>query len=451
MGPHGRDFVLTSAREVAVLTLAACEKQGAWSDGYLKKAIRQGGLDRRDAALATRLCFGVQQTRLLLDFYLSHFSRIKIEKLEPKVCAALRIALYQLLMMDKIPASAAVNESVSIARKYSRNPKASGLVNAVLRAFLRAGDALPEVKGDSLAQTLSIRYSHPVWLVEEWLELLGAEGAEQLLRADNEQPPIMAQINPLRSDVDQTTAELEAAGVEVVPHPWLKDCIQLSATGDMEKLTAYQKGEFYIQDCAARLAVEAAGIQPDSKVLDCCAAPGGKSFAAAIKMRNRGEVIACDIHPHKIKLIEAGRERLGISILSAQVQNAREFRSEWGEAFDTVLADVPCSGLGIIRKKPDIRFKDPEPLRELPKIQRDILDHVCRYVRPGGVLLYSTCTLRRSENEEIAEYFCTQHPEFALEPFVLPGSIGEVDGMLTLWPHVHGTDGFFIAKFRRQV
>ena len=442
---------MTNAREVAVLTLVACEKQGAWSDGYLKKAIKQGELDRRDAALATRLCFGVQQNQLLLDFYLGHFSNTKLEKLEPKVRAVLRVALYQLLMMDKIPESAAVNEAVSIARKHSRNPKTAGLVNAVLRAFLRASDALPEVKGNTLAQTLSIRYSHPKWLVEEWLELLGAEGTELLLRADNEQPPTTAQVNPLRSETAQTAANLTAQGVEVERHPWLSDCLILSATGDLERLESFQNGSLYIQDSAARLAVEASDVKPETRVLDCCAAPGGKSFAAAIKMENKGEVISCDIHPHKIKLIEAGRDRMGLSVISARVQNAKEFVPEWEQAFDTVLADVPCSGLGIIRKKPDIRFKDPKPLEGLPAIQRDILNNVCRYVKKGGVLTYSTCTLRRGENEEIAERFLAEHSEFKLEPFALPGMIGETAGMLTLWPHIHGTDGFFIAKFRRQV
>jgi len=442
---------LTNAREVAVLTLVACEKQGAWSDGHLKKAIKQGGLDRRDAALATRLCFGVLQNRYLLDFYLNHFSSTKLEKLEPKVRASLRVALYQLLLMDKIPASAAVNEAVSIVRKHSRNPRAAGLVNAVLRAFLRAEDNLPEVKGKNKAETLSIQYSHPLWLVREWMELLGAEGAEALLRADNEQPPTTAQVNRIRSDSSKLIESLSSQGVNVTPHPWLSDCLLLTMTGDLEKLEAYGSGSFYIQDSAARMAVEAAAVKAGDKVLDCCAAPGGKSFAAAIRMENRGELISCDIHPHKINLIEAGRDRLGLDVISARVQNAKEFVPEWEKYFDTVLADVPCSGLGIIRKKPDIRFKDPEPLNGLPSIQRDILNNVCRYVRPDGTLIYSTCTLRRQENEDIVEQFLANHPEFRLEEFRLPCEEHVVPGMLTLWPHIHGTDGFFIAKFRRQV
>ena len=441
---------MTTAREVAVRTLAACEKQGAWSDGHLKKAIRQAELDRRDAALATRLCFGVQQNSLLLDFYLRHFSSVKPEKMEPAVRAALRIALYQIMMMDKIPASAAVNESVDIVRKLSRNPKVAGLVNAVLRAFLRAGDDLPAVEGKSTAETLSLRYSHPIWLVEEWINRLGGEGTEALLKADNEQPPTSAQTNPLHTNAESLIRALEEQGAEAVAHPWLRDCLTLTATGDLEHLESFSKGDFYIQDVAARLAVEAAAAEPGQRVLDCCGAPGGKSFAAAIRMENRGEVIACDIHPHKIKLIEAGAERLGLNIIRAREQNAREFVPEWENSFDLVLADVPCSGLGIIRKKPDIRFKDPKPLDGLPAVQKGILENVSRYVRPGGVLIYSTCTLRGRENENVIEEFLRAHPDFAPDTFELPQPVGAADGMLTLWPHIHGTDGFFIAKLRRK-
>ena len=376
---------------------------------------------------------------------------MKPEKLEAGVRAALRIALYQLLMMDKIPASAAVNESVSIARKHSRNPRASGLVNAVLRAFLRSVDNLPEVKGKNDAEVLSIQYSHPLWLVEEWMALLGKERAEELLKADNDQPPTAAQINTLCAEREAVAEMLTADGVEVSPHPWLEDCLLLTSTGDMEKLEPFRKGLFYIQDAAARLAVEAANVRPGMKVLDCCAAPGGKSFASAFRMKNEGEIISCDIHPHKIDLLKAGAERLGISILTAREQNAKAFVGEWEEYFDLVLADVPCSGLGIIRKKPDIRFKDPKPLNGLPAIQKDILNNVSRYVRPGGVLLYSTCTLRKQENEDVVAHFLATHPDFELEGFALPGPVGRVEGMVTLWPHLHGTDGFFIAKFRRTV
>ncbi len=436
-----------SARETAVLTLAACEKQGAWSDGHLKHAIRAQGLDRRDAALATRLCYGVLQNRLLLDWRLGRVCSMKLDKLDIKVLCDLRVAAYQLLFLDKIPASAAVNEAVELAKRHSRSPRAAGLVNGVLRALLR--EEPPEVRGRDEIETLSIRYSHPRWLVEEFAALLGPEGAEALLEADNRQPPTAAQVNTLKTTPEKLAEELRAAEVDAQPHPWLPGCLLLTGTGDLERLDAFRRGEFYVQDAASRLAVAAAGVEPGSRVLDCCAAPGGKSFAAAIAMENRGELVSCDIHPHKIKLLEAGRDRLGLSVIKPTLQNAAQTQADWAEGFDTVLTDVPCSGLGIIRKKPDIRYKDTEPLKGLPKVQRGILDNCARYVRPGGVLAYSTCTLLRRENDEIVDGFLTDHPDFSLEPFDLP-HLGAQPGRVTFWPHIHGTDGFFAAKLRRK-
>lgn len=436
-----------SARETAVLTLAACEKQGAWSDGHLKHAIRAQGLDRRDAALCTRLCYGVLQNRLLLDWRLGRLCSMKLDKLEIRILCDLRVAAYQLLFLDKIPPSAAVNEAVELAKRHSRSPRAAGLVNGVLRSLLR--EEAPEVRGKDEMETLSIRYSHPRWLVEEFAALLGMEGAEALLRADNEQPPTTAQVNTWKTTPEKLMDSLREAGVEGAPHPWLPGCLLLTGTGDLERLDAFRRGEFYVQDAASRLAVMAANPQPGQRVLDCCAAPGGKSFAAAIAMENQGELVSCDIHPHKIKLLEAGRERLGLSIIRPTLQNAAQTREDWVEGFDIVLTDVPCSGLGIIRKKPDIRYKEPEALKGLPRVQRAILDNCARYVRPGGALVYSTCTLLRRENDEIVDGFLAARPDFAAEPFELP-HLGTQPGRVTLWPHIHGTDGFFTAKLRRK-
>ena len=223
----------------------------------------------------------------------------------------------------------------------------------------------------------------------------------------------------------------------------------LAPAGDMERLSAYQKGYFYIQDVAARLAVTAAQVQPGQRVLDCCAAPGGKSFAAGVDMDNRGEVLSCDIHPHKIRLLEAGAARLGLSVMKAQLQSAAQRREDWVEGFDTVLVDVPCSGLGIIRKKPDIRYKDPKPLNGLPNVQKSIVDNCAAYVRPGGVMIYATCTLRAGENQGVVEWFLKRHPEFTLEAFELP-HFGRQEGMMTFWPHIHHTDGFFVACLRKK-
>lgn len=439
------------AREVALLTLNACERQGGWSDGVLKKQLAQSGLDSRDAALATQICFGVQQNRLLLDFYLSRFSNIPLKRMESKVVQALRIGLYQMLFLTRIPHSAAVNSAVELSRQHCKNQRASGMVNGILRALERSLDRLPVVPKDNQVEYLSVLYSHPEWLVERWLDKLGAQETEKLLAANNCAPAMVAQVNTCRISSAALLAKLSEAGVDARVHPWLKDCLLIRETGDLERLDSFAEGLFYIQDVASRLAVTAAGVQPGIRVLDTCAAPGGKSFALSIAMEDNGEIISCDLHPHKKKLMEAGAQRLGFACMKPQTADATVFRPEWESAFDLVVADVPCSGLGVIRKKPDIRYKDPEALAQLPQVQQRILDNVCRYVKPGGVLLYSTCTLLQEENEDSVNEFLKRHPAFSTESFCLPEPFGPVDeGMITLWPHRHDTDGFFFAKLRRQ-
>lgn len=439
------------AREVALLTLNACQRQGGWSDGVLKKQLAAAGLDSRDSALATQLCFGVVQNQLLLDFYLSSFSNIALKRMEGKVVQALRLGAYQLLFMDKIPHSAAVNSCVDLVKRHCKNQRAVGMVNAVLRSLERSLDNLPIIPSTDRVHYLSVLYSHPEWLVREYLLTLGEEELPQLLAAHNSQPPMTAMVNTTKVSTQALVSELTACGVEVQLHPWLADCLLLSKTGNLEHLRAFQEGWFYIQDPASRLAVQALDPKSGGRLLDCCAAPGGKSFACAIAMENNGEVVSCDLHPHKKKLIQAGADRLGLSCISPNTVDARTFRQEWEGSFDYVLVDAPCSGLGVIRKKPDIRFKEPGALDALPGIQLDILNNACRYVRSGGALLYSTCTVRRSENEELVQAFLATHPEFKTEAFTLSGPAAACEeGMVTLWPHRHGTDGFFICKLRKE-
>ena len=434
-----------TARDVALRALVACEKQGAWSDGFLKKTLKSAELDSRDAALATRLCFGVLQNRILLDHYLEELSTVRLEKMEPAVRNALRLGAYQVLFLDRVPDHAAVSQAVDQARQGARNPRAAGLVNGVLRALVRKKGEL-EPPADP-----TILYSHPQWLAEAFSARLGGEEAAALMAADNGQPPTCAQVNTIRATAEDVAAALRSAGVEAEPHPWLPNCLLLSHTGSLEELAAFREGLFYIQDAAAKLAVLAADPRPGMRVLDACAAPGGKSFAAAIAMGGEGSVVSCDIHPHKIDLIRAGASRLGLDCISAQVLNAKECKEEYLDRFDLVLADVPCSGLGIIRKKPDIRYKDPRPLEGLPAVQKAILDNVSRYVKPGGVLLYATCTLLERENEGVVGDFLDRRKDFTLEGFQVPGGFdGAAEGMVTCWPHRHGTDGFFFAKLRRK-
>ena len=438
------------AREAALLTLNTCQRQGGWSDGALKKQLAAGGLEGREAALATQLCFGVVQNEMLLDFYISKFSNIPLRRMESKVIQVLRLGLYQMLFLTKIPQSAAVNCSVELTRTHCKNPRAPGMVNAILRSLQRNLNQLPTIPQNDLAEYFSILYSHPVWLVEELLPLLGSEGTAEFLQANNSQPPMTAMVNTTKATAQEATELLAEQGVEVTAHPWLENCLILNKTGNLERLDAYGQGFFYVQDPASRLMALASGAAPGMRVLDMCAAPGGKSFAAAIQMDNQGEVISCDLHPHKKKLIQAGADRLGLSIIKPMTADGKVRREEWVSAFDLVLVDAPCSGLGVIRKKPDIRYKDPKPLEDLPQVQRAILENAAGYVKPGGVLIYSTCTILPRENGEIVSAFLEKHPEFVREAFELPGAAGRVEaGEITLWPQVHQTDGFFICKLRK--
>ncbi|NBI09114.1 16S rRNA (cytosine(967)-C(5))-methyltransferase RsmB [Colidextribacter sp. OB.20] len=439
------------AREAALLALNDCQRQGGWSDAILKKRLADSRLSSRDRALATQLCFGVLQNRILLDFYLSHFSNLPLKRMEGRVVEALRLGAYQMLFLDKIPHSAAVNTSVELTRKHCKNPRAAGMVNGILRNLERNRNSLPTIPQKDPVSYLSTLYSHPEWLVGELLTALGSGETAKLLAANNGQAPITAMVNITKTTAEALTAVLEEEGVQVQPHPWLENCLILSKTGSLERLTAFGDGLFYVQDPASRLAAEALDPKPDMNVLDCCAAPGGKSFACAIGMEGRGEVISCDLHPHKKKLIRAGADRLGLRNVVPMTADGKVFRPEWENAFHRVLVDAPCSGLGVIRKKPDIRYKDPEPLKDLPRVQRAILDNAARYVRPGGVLVYSTCTLLRRENEDVALSFLADHPDFRAEGFPLPEQVGDArTGMLTLWPHRQGTDGFFICKLRKE-
>ena len=435
------------ARETALNALIACRKGEAWSSGILKEYMERDRLDRREAALAARLCYGVLQNRERLDFYLKQLLTGKLRDLHPAVRDVLHLGLYQLYFMDKIPQSAAVNESVSLARKYCPKQRfAPGLCNGVLRNAVRTLGQLKEpVK-------LSDRFSHPQKLIDALGDYVGKERLEAMLEANNQAPDTVVQVNTLRTSKEALAEMLEAEGVHVKSHSWMPDCLVLSGTGDLEKLPSFQKGLFYVQDCAAKLAVLCAGIAPGMKVLDCCAAPGGKSFAAAMALRGEGSIHSCDVHGHKTHLIENGAKRLGLDNVSVYLQDATQAHPGWEGAMDVVICDVPCSGYGIIRKKPDIRFKDPDAMKELPGLQLEILRRQADYVRPGGVLLYATCTLLYRENEGVVKAFLKSRPDYTLEKLALPEPFPENEsGMLALVPGEYDTDGFFFARLRRTV
>ena len=436
------------ARETALNVLIACRKEGAWSNAALKTYVSRDRLDRREAALAARLCYGVLQNRGKLDFYLQQLLTGRLKDLHPAVRDILHLGLYQLFETDKIPDSAAVNESVSLAKTYCPKVKsAPGLVNGVLRNAIRSRDTLQH------PQTLWEKYSHPQGLVELFRSYVGEERLENMLRANNSAPKTYAQVNTLKTTAEGLKNILQQEGVSVQIHPWLENCLILSETGSIERLPSFQEGLFYIQDPAAKLSVLCAQLSEEEiQILDCCGAPGGKSFAAAMATGGKARIITCDIHAHKAELIAKGAERLGISKLQGMVQDASMENPQWFGKMDVVIADVPCSGYGIIRKKPDIRYKDPDSMKDLPLLQLAILNNQAAYVKPGGVLMYSTCTLVRRENEGVVEKFLKQNRDFTIENLKLPNVFPKNEnGMLTLVPGEFDTDGFFICRLRRKL
>ncbi len=435
------------ARETALNALMACRKDGAWSNTVLKDYIRRDRLDSRDAALATRLCYGVLQNRNKLDFYLKQLLTGKLKDLHPVVRDILHLGLYQLYETDKIPDSAAVNEAVTLAKKYCRNPKASSLVNGVLRNAVRTRGELKE------PTSYADRYSHPDELITLLKANLPKGKLEPMLIANNAAPQTVVQVNTLRITASNLVERLEKEYVTAKPHGWMENCLVLSGGGDLEKLPSFREGLFYVQDPAAKLSVLCAQLPlGDLRVLDCCSAPGGKSFAAAMAMGGKGQITSCDVHPHKTGLIENGAARLGITNITPRLQDATETVPQWVDAMDAVIADVPCSGLGIIRKKPDIRYKNLKEMEDLPALQLAILENQAKYVKKGGVLIYSTCTILKRENEDIVKAFLEKHGDFHLEPLPLPEPFPKNDtGMLTLIPGEYDTDGFFISRLRRNV
>ncbi|MDY3691709.1 MAG: 16S rRNA (cytosine(967)-C(5))-methyltransferase RsmB [Dysosmobacter sp.] len=440
---------MSAARETALRVLISCRTNGAWADAALQAQLRRDGVSGPDAALCSRLVYGVLQNQLLLDHYIGAFCSQRPDHLQPPLLDILRLGAYQILYLDKVPDRAAVNESVELAKRFKRG-QAAGLVNAVLRKLSQNKDNLPAIPDRDEIRYLSIRYSHPRWLVKRLLMLLGREETETFLAANNSVAPLTVQVNPLKTTAEALCGELTEAGVTVRAHAWVPGCLELSGTGDLTALPAFREGRLLVQDPAASLVAQAAGIAPGQRVLDVCAAPGGKSFSAAFAMGGQGSVTACDLHENKLVRIRQGAERLGIRCITTAAADGRNFRPEWEGAFDTVLVDAPCSGLGIIRKKPDVRYKKADDLFALPVIQSAILENAARYVKPGGVLLYSTCTILPEENQQITDAFLAEHPDFTREIMPLPLPVGKVEGQMTFWPQRHETDGFYICRMKRQ-
>ncbi len=408
---------ISAARQAASYVLGRCRRFEAWSGQTIQSAIAKFHLDERDAALCTALCRCVLQNAAYCDFLIGSYCTQNIKRLQPQVLDILRLGTVQLLYMDRIPASAAVNESVEQCRRI--NPKAKGLVNAVLRRISENLSSLPEVPGVGSAEYLSVHTSHPLWLCEKMIALHGYDFALAYLSANNTEPGVTVTVNPLR------------VGGEAHSEP-------LQGSGAVDSRKGFREGEFFVQDAAAAACVFHAAPAPGMRVLDGCAAPGGKSFLAAMLMEDKGEILSCDLHAKKLALIEESAARLGISIIRTAPMDASAPPSALYEGFDLVFADVPCSGLGVIRRKPEIRYKDPDELSRLPEKQLAILTGLSRCVKKGGALHYSTCTILPEENEELVTAFLRDNRNFVRED------------EKTFWPHLDGTDGFYFCRIKRN-
>ncbi len=439
-----------TGREGALKALTAIRHGSARSDEYLDRLMERNVIPEKDRPLAYRLCLGVLQNTALCDYYISLYLSHGLHKLQPVVHEILRLSVYQILFLSRIPASAAVNEGVKLAKKHA-NQGAAGLVNAVLRRIAENSGNMPDIQSNSVEEYLSVKYSHPVQFVRYLIAYIGEAQTRMFLEKNNEIAPIAVRVNTLLSLPEELENELRQAEHDFMPHPWMDGFFLLRDAGEIRKLDAFLQGKCTVQDPASALAVTAAGLKPGMKVLDICAAPGGKTFLASEHMQNSGTILACDLSDQKLKRIQEGAKRLGIRIIQCAQMDACVKNDALLEEFDAVLCDVPCSGMGVISKKPEIRYKSLHTIKELPILQLSILRNAADYLKPGGTLLYSTCTMIKEENEGVIQAFLNEREDFIPEAYTLPGPAGFIEsGAVTLWPQIHGTDGFFICKIKKR-
>lgn len=437
---------MSEARSTVIKLLLKMEGSTSYSNILLNSAFDESGLSERDRAFAAALFYGVTERKMTLDYIIDQYRTSKNEELRPEIIAVLRCGVYQLTYMPSVPDSAAVNESVKLCKKFKQFG-AAGFVNALLRNFIRNKKAVDYSKLDPV-ERLSIEYSCPQWIARKLMAEYGEETCVGVLNASLGAPPVYARVNTVKINEPDLVDVLKREGIKAAINPKLPGCVKIEKTGDIEKSKAFADGLFHIQDVSSQLCCLTLRPVVNETVLDICAAPGGKSFTMAEIMGNNGRVISMDLYDKRVKLIEGGAERLGLKIVEPRVNNATKFNKELPIA-DKVLCDVPCSGLGVIRRKPEIKYKDEADFKDLPVLQKGILDVSARYVKVGGTLVYSTCTLSRAENDEVAAEFVKSHPEFSPIVQQIPYEGAENCFKRTFFPDEDGGDGFFTASFRR--
>ena len=441
-----------TARGAAALVLRMVLDDGAYTNIALNQYLRGSRLSDLDRRLATELVYGTVKALGTLDWYLAQCVTRPLDKVAPEILCILRMSAYQLLYMERIPASAACNEAVKLTRSVSHEGSAK-FVNGVLRGLLRkqaAGELSFPEEGEDDAGYLSLKYYHPRWLVKRWLGPWGREGTERLLAFDNSAAPVCLRVNTLVTTREQLLRDLAAAGAQVHASAWSADGIVCEKLPSLHALMAALPKHFYIQDESSMLVAPLLAAAPGMRVLDLCSAPGGKTTHIAQLMQNKGEIIACDVHEHKLELIAENAKRLDITCIEPLLNDATVERNEWLGAFDRVLVDAPCSGMGVLRRRAEARWrKQRKDLKLFPPLQLAILEQAAKYVKDGGRMVYSTCTIEQSENHYLVEEFLANHPEWQRVPFVHPRT-GEEVTELQLLPQVDEIDGFYICVLERK-
>ena len=438
-----------NAREIAYKVLLDIEKNNNYSNMAINKHFKDVKLSNQDRGLATEIIYGVIENKYYIDYMIDKLSKVKTNKMEIYVKTLLRMGVYQIIFLNSISDYAAVNETVNLAKK--KNSKVSGFINGILRNVIRQKEEIGKVKTKDDVDYLAIKYSYDKWMIRNWMIHFGKEFTEELLEVNSERPNIYLRTNTLKITRDELIEKLEKQNIKASKVNVVEEAIKVEHLKDIENNKLYKEGLFTVQDVSSMLVGKVMNPKENSLVLDVCSAPGGKTTHMATLMNNTGKVISRDIYDHKLKLIKASTKRLGLTNVDVQEFDGMKLDRESIAKFDYVLADVPCSGLGIIRRKPEIKYKEKEDFRELPPIQKKILENAAKYVKVGGTLIYSTCTIQDSENIDVVNEFLQKHKNFELVPIkeVNVDLDNQEKGYMKIYPNVHDMDGFFISKLIR--
>lgn len=431
-----------SSRFIVMKLLDKMDKQ-AYSNIALDSALKDSGLSERDKGFASRLFYGVLERKLTLEYIISGYSSKPLHKLDGSVANILKMGLYQILYMDSVPDSAAVNESVALTRQAGKT-SASGFVNAVLRSFIRDGKQIKYPDDDY--EKMSVEYSCNTDIIKMLCGDYPLKDVEDLLRCSLTPHRTYIRVNTLKTDRDTLIKELNKQGIDAERCPQDEGCLAAENLGSVEDSELFKAGMFHVQDLSSQLCCRTLDPKPGETVIDICAAPGGKTFTMAEIMGDNGRIIACDLREKRVGLIKSGAERLGISIIEAIRNDAKVWSDSLPKA-DKVLCDVPCSGFGVIRSKPELKYTNLQDIKRLPEIQYDILCSAAGYLKEGGELVYSTCTLNKRENDEVIDRFLRENDSF--EAADIMSEFGNMGHKITIFPGRFNCEGFFISKVRK--